>query len=639
MASRIKGITVEIGGDVTELDKALKGVNSNISETQKKLKDVERLLKLDPTNVELLDQKQRLLAQSAEQTAEKYKTLKDTLDKSTASNVLFDKWEKSMAAFQGQITKTEKSLSDLNAEQKRLEGLGFGPDSAEMADVQNRIDVTTEKLEKLQAQVRDTYEAMGRPISIDQYDALQRELVEAGDAAENAEKAFENFNTTAARIGGAADGIAEKAGALEQAFAPISKAAGVALGAMFATVPATEDFRSALSKLETNAQQAGVGMEFLEGALTELNRISDDTDSSVEALSNLLMAGATESNLQRAVENLAGAATAFPDTIKIESLADSLQETLATGEATGQFAEMLDRLGVGTETFNAQLSQVPGEANKLNFALDTLANEGMADVYNAWLSNNEALVDNKDANMDLMQSLSDLADALTPIVTTVTSFAAKEIDWFAGLSPASQAAILSILGVTAAISPIAGMISNIGGAISTVSKVAGIFAGGIGDKVYLTFAKWALIITAVVLAVATLIALINVLVGKGDQVSGVLKSVGSTISSGTSAAMPTSGAAMAMETGLPAFASGGVFMPNNPVLGIFGDNTRETEIAAPESALKSTFLDALDSRGVGAAGKTVVNINYTGSLAQLARIMQPQISIEAARRGPSLTNI
>lgn len=641
MANRIKGITVEIGGDVTKLDKALRQVNSNISETQKNLKDVERLLKLDPTNVELLDQKQRLLAQSAEQTAQKYERLKTTLETSTASNVLFDKWTQAAASFQGEITKTEKSLSELTKEQERLSDLGFAPDSADMTEVQRKIDATTEKLKDLQKQMADTFDELGRPISIDQYDALQRELVEARDAADDADEAFQNFNTTAESIGGAASKISEQAGSVEKAFAPISKAAGVALAAMVGTVPATENFRSALSKLETNAQQAGIGMESLETSLTNFNRVSDDTDSSVEALSNLLMAGVTESNLQRAVENLAGAATAFPDTIKIESLADSLQETLATGTATGQFAELLDRLGVGADNFSAQLAQVPGEANKLNFALDTLANGGMADVYNAWISSNEALVANKDANLDFMQSLSDLAESVQPIVTTVTEFATKLLDWFSSLSPAAQKTIFAILGVTAGVSKVAGVISDVGGAISEVSKIAGKFTNGAGDKIYLTFAKWALIITAVVLAVATLIALINVLMGKGDQVSSVLGSVGSTITSGTSATLPqpTSGAALAMETGLPAFANGGVFMPNNPVVGVLGDNTREMEIAAPQSALKDTFLDALDSRGMGASGPTVVNVNFTGSLSQLARLLQPAISIETARVGPSLTNL
>ena len=57
MANRIKGITVEIGGDTTKLSKALEGVNKDIKGTQTQLKDVQKLLKLDPTNTELLSQK------------------------------------------------------------------------------------------------------------------------------------------------------------------------------------------------------------------------------------------------------------------------------------------------------------------------------------------------------------------------------------------------------------------------------------------------------------------------------------------------------------------------------------------------------------------------------------------------------
>ena len=61
----IKGITVEIGGDTTKLTSALSGVNKEIKNTQSQLKDVEKLLKLDPSNTELLAQKQKLLSQAS----------------------------------------------------------------------------------------------------------------------------------------------------------------------------------------------------------------------------------------------------------------------------------------------------------------------------------------------------------------------------------------------------------------------------------------------------------------------------------------------------------------------------------------------------------------------------------------------
>lgn len=77
MADRVKGITIQIGGDTAGLSKALSGVNRDLRATQSQLKDVERLLKLDPTNTELLAQKQRLLGQSVQQTKEKLAALRE----------------------------------------------------------------------------------------------------------------------------------------------------------------------------------------------------------------------------------------------------------------------------------------------------------------------------------------------------------------------------------------------------------------------------------------------------------------------------------------------------------------------------------------------------------------------------------
>lgn len=76
MANRIKGITVEIGGDTTKLQTALKGVNSEIRNTQAQLRDVDKLLKLDPGNTDLLVQRHRLLGQAIEDTRGKLETLK-----------------------------------------------------------------------------------------------------------------------------------------------------------------------------------------------------------------------------------------------------------------------------------------------------------------------------------------------------------------------------------------------------------------------------------------------------------------------------------------------------------------------------------------------------------------------------------
>ena len=85
MANRIKGITVEIGGDTTKLSKALEGVNKNIKNTQTQLKDVQKLLKLDPSNTELLSQKHKLLADAVTATKEKLETLKTAAEQANTA--------------------------------------------------------------------------------------------------------------------------------------------------------------------------------------------------------------------------------------------------------------------------------------------------------------------------------------------------------------------------------------------------------------------------------------------------------------------------------------------------------------------------------------------------------------------------
>ena len=85
MANRIKGITVEIGGDTTKLQTALQGVNKEIKSTQSQLKDVEKLLKLDPGNTELLAQKQQLLSSAVKETKEKLETLKTAAEQANTA--------------------------------------------------------------------------------------------------------------------------------------------------------------------------------------------------------------------------------------------------------------------------------------------------------------------------------------------------------------------------------------------------------------------------------------------------------------------------------------------------------------------------------------------------------------------------
>lgn len=113
MAEKIRGITIELGGDASGLEQALKGVNKEVKNTQAQLKDVERLLKLDPKNTELLAQKQKLLGEQIKNTNEKLKKLKEaqaTMDKNGV-----DKNSDQYMALQREIIFTEREVKNLEA--------------------------------------------------------------------------------------------------------------------------------------------------------------------------------------------------------------------------------------------------------------------------------------------------------------------------------------------------------------------------------------------------------------------------------------------------------------------------------------------------------------------------------------------
>ena len=113
MASRIQGITVEIGGDTTKLSKALESVNKSIKGTQSGLKDVNKLLKLDPSNTELVVQKQKMLKDAIEATKEKLATLKTAAQQANEQLANGEITQQQYDALQREIVETEQNLRSL----------------------------------------------------------------------------------------------------------------------------------------------------------------------------------------------------------------------------------------------------------------------------------------------------------------------------------------------------------------------------------------------------------------------------------------------------------------------------------------------------------------------------------------------
>lgn len=126
MASKnIKGITIRIGGDTTELSKALKDVNSIVAKSNSELKSLNQALKLDPKNTELLSQKQEVLRNNIKATTERLNTLKEAQKQMGSYNSLTDEQKESYRALTVEISKTETALKGMNKELKSTGGINL----------------------------------------------------------------------------------------------------------------------------------------------------------------------------------------------------------------------------------------------------------------------------------------------------------------------------------------------------------------------------------------------------------------------------------------------------------------------------------------------------------------------------------
>lgn len=444
--NRIRGITVEIGGDTTKLGKALEGVNKQTRDLQGELNGVNKLLKLDPKNVDLLKQKQDLLSKSIEGTKEKLNILRE------AQTQVQRQFER------GEVTEEQ------------------------FRDLQREIVSTEKKLEKLTDEARE-FGSVG---------------------AQQVRNVGEEIND----LGGKMTSIGGKMTA--------GITAPIVAGAVAAT-EGTRELRGDLARLEVNAEQAGKSVDDMSGYMTQIVGVTNEVDSSVEGLSNLLASGFSDEGFAEVMDHLSGAAIKFSDTLKFEGIADGLQETLATGAGTGAFAELLERSGVVLDDFNAGLQTAIEKGEQEDYILQTLANTGLAEYYAAYREGNPDLVETAEAQYKLQEQLSKIGALIDPLLAKVTMFAATLLEKFNALPSPVQNTILVIAGLVAAIAPliVAGgaIASGIGSMITLAPKlVTGITAikGGLTGLWGVMAANPAgMVVIALTAVVAILVTLYN----------------------------------------------------------------------------------------------------------------------------------
>jgi phage-related minor tail protein len=399
--SRIKGITIELDGETKGLDKALQGVNKTTRDLQGELRDVEKLLKFSPDNVQLLEQKQKLLNDQVDNTTKKLDTLKKAQEQVEKQFKSGEIGEQQYRAFQREIAETESKLQTFKRQAATVD------DSIDSRQAVKKVDSIGDAFKRAGKKARDF----------------------AGDAKD------------AAAIGGGA--IA-------------AGAAGIVGG--------NQDYNEILARLKTNADTKQQDYALVEQAFKKVVGITGEVDSAGETISNLLASGVKDTELLDYVNQINGAYIQFSDTLKTEGIADGIQETLATGEAVGPFAELLERSGVDLDNFNSTLASMIAVGEGSDYILKTLANEGFAGITEKYKELNPEVTKNAEANAEFQKALADLGIALTPLIEKVTEFITKLANWAADNPVLAQtitiigAALTGIVAVFTFLSPIISMV-------------------------------------------------------------------------------------------------------------------------------------------------------------------------------------
>ena len=329
MANRIKGITVEIGGDTTKLQTALKGVNSSIRDTQGQLRDVEKLLKLDPGNTELLAQKHRLLGEAVAGTKEKLETLKTAAEQANTALANGEITQDQYDALQREIIETEQRLKELENQ------------ANQSATAVQKIAATGEKLKT----VGDNISSAGQKLL-----PVTAGVTALGTAAVSTAANFESSMSQVQATMGITKDV-------------MSTVNGESVNTM--------DTLSALAK-KMGSETAFSASECAE-ALNYLALAGYDTQQMCDTLPTVLnLAAAGGIDLASASDMVTDAMSALGMGVdEAGTVVDQMAKTASTTNTS------VAQLGEGILTIGATAKTVKGGTAELNTALGILANNGI----------------------------------------------------------------------------------------------------------------------------------------------------------------------------------------------------------------------------------------------------------------------
>ncbi len=553
MANRIKGITVEIGGDTTKLQTALRGVNGEIKNTEAQLRDVNKLLKLDPGNTELIAQKHKLLGQAVDETKEKLAALKEAqkqadeaLKNGTISQEQYDGLQREIVEMEQKLKALEEQANQSATALQKIAATG-----EKLQDVGGRIEGVGKKLMPVSAAVTgigvasvktaaDFESGMSKVAAIsgaagDDLDALSKKAREMGAktkfSASEAASAMEYMAMagwkTEDMLSGI-EGVMNLAAASGEDLAATSDIVTDALTAFGLTAQDSGHFADVLaaasSNANTNVSMMGETFKYCAPIAGALGFSVEDTAEAIGLMANAGIKGSQAGTALRTImNNLSG---------EVKICGENIGEVeIATTNADGSMRELSDILSdcrdafaglsesekvaaaeslVGKNAMSGFLALMnAGEAdiNKLSGAIENCDGtaQKMADTMN----------DNLEGQLTILKSqLQELAisfgEILLPAIKNIVGCIQKFVDVLNSLPDGVKETIVTIALIAAALGPVLIIVGKIITAVGTimtiVPKVVGVINGVKAAFAALNMTMLANPIVLIIAAIAALVA-------------------------------------------------------------------------------------------------------------------------------------
>ena len=384
-----------------EFRKQMKAVNNSLSGMKSEMAKVSAEFDGQANSAEALRKKQAILQQQYDQQKEKVQALARMLESAKSA---YDENSDVVLSYQRQLNTATVELIKFDRELKNTDK--YLDEAAQSAD--------------------------GTASSIDEFGKAVKDAGDEGsDGMGQLKEAFGQLGEAAKS--GDINGVVAALGSLKGVLvggAAVAGAKALADGIINIT-ESTKEYRTILGTLEISSKQAGYTQEQTTEIYKKFQAVLGDTQKAATATANLQALGLSQENLRTIMEQAIGAWATYGDSIPIDSLSESINETVQVGKVTGVFADALNWAGTSEDEFNERLAACADTTERANLVLTQLSEQGLQATGQAWVENNQDIIAANSAQETMNESLARLGEALQPASNFLIEFGSVYVDWAA----------------------------------------------------------------------------------------------------------------------------------------------------------------------------------------------------------------